>query len=103
MPASMMDPKFLTEARRMGALEGAAFDAALAARDRIERGERLSRVALGRDEADLQVLPASPEVRRDLAELESRLRDLTHFHDTVTHSLSWKVLQRLRGLVGRAW
>lgn len=103
MPASMMDPKFLTEARRMGALEGAAFDAALAARDRIERGERLSRVALGRDEADLQVLPASPEVRRNLAEIESRLRDLTHFHDTVTHSMSWKVLQRLRGLVGRAW
>ena len=103
MPPSMMDPKTLAEARRMGELEGAAFDAALAARDRLERSERLSRIALGRAEADLPVAASGAEPRRDLAELEARLRDLTHFHDTVTHSLSWKVLQRLRGFVGRAW
>ena len=57
----------------------------------------------GLDEADLPVAASGAEPRRDLAELEARLRDLTHFHDTVTHSLSWKVLQRLRGFVGRAW
>jgi hypothetical protein len=89
--------------RRMGELEGAAFDAALVARDRALRGERLSRVALGGDEADLAPVEAASGARRDLAELESRLRDLAQFHSAVTGSRSWKTLQRLRGLVGRAW
>jgi hypothetical protein len=98
----MVDLDLLRQVRRLGELEGAAFDAGLAARERAERGERLSRIALGGDEADLPV-PAAGPPRRDLAELESRLRELSHFHDAVTRSLSWKVLQRLRGLFGRAW
>ena len=98
----MNDPDSLALARRLGALEGAAFDAALAARERAERGERLSRIALGGDEADLPVAAGTPQ-RRDLAELESRLRDLSHFHDAVTRSQSWRMLQRLRGFFGRAW
>ena len=40
-------------ARRLGELEGAAFAAGLAARERTARAERLSRIALGGDEADL--------------------------------------------------
>ncbi len=103
MQSPMNDPDSLALARRLGALEGAAFDAALAARERAERGERLSRIALGGDEADLPVAAAGTPPRRDLAELESRLRDLSHFHDAVTRSQSWRMLQRFRGLFGRAW
>lgn len=103
MPASMIDPEFLAQARRMGELEGAAFDAALAARDRAERSERLSRIALAGDEADLPPGGPGDVSRRDLAEIESRLRDLSHFHDAVIRSQSWKMLQRLRGFFGRAW
>ncbi|MEO8198396.1 MAG: hypothetical protein ABI689_16915 [Thermoanaerobaculia bacterium] len=99
----MNDAESLALARRLGELEGAAFDAALAARERAERGERLSRIALGGDEADLPVAVAGMSSRRELAELESRLRDLSHFHDAVSRSQSWKMLQRLRGFFGRAW
>lgn len=99
----MSDADSLALARRLGELEGAAFDAALAARERAERGERLSRIALGGDEADLPVVGAGTSPRGELAELESRLRDLSHFHDAVSRSQSWKMLQRLRGLFGRAW
>ena len=59
----------------------------------VGSGERLSHVAA--------LVAAQPGPVAVI--VSARLRDLTHFHDTVTHSLSWKVLQRLRGFVGRAW
>lgn len=90
-------------ARRMGELEGAAFDAALAARERAERSDRLSRITLGSDDADLPVGEPSVPSRRDRAENETRLRELTLFHHAVVHSRSWQLLQRVRRLFGRAW
>lgn len=99
----MSESECLDRSRRLGELEGAAFVAALAARDRLARSERLSRVALGSDAADLPPAEVAPGSRRDLAELESRVADLANFHSAVTHSRSWKLLQRLRGLFGRAW
>jgi hypothetical protein len=99
----MSEAETLARWRRMGELEGAAFDAALVARDRAQRSERLSRVTLAEDAADLAPAEPAPGGRRDVAELESRLRELAQFHAAVTTSRSWKLLQRLRGLVGRAW
>lgn len=98
----MNDLEPLALARRMGELEGAAFDADLAARERAERSERLSRIALAADEADLPAVLGAG-LPRDSAELESRLRELSHFHDAVTRSRGWKLLQGVRGLFGRAW
>ncbi len=99
----MIESEPLALARRLGELEGAALAAGLASRERTERAERLSRIALGGDEADL-LAAGSRELRpREYAELESRFRELAQFHDAVTRSRSWKLLQRLRGLVGRAW
>ncbi len=89
--------------RRLGELEGAAFEAALAARERAERCERLSRITLARDEADLPVGAPSDLDRRGRSELESRLRELTHFHQAVVTSRSWHLLQQVRRLFGRAW
>lgn len=99
----MNDSANLALARRAGELEGAAFEAALAARERLERSERLSRIALAADEADLPAADARSRSRRDLPELESQLRELARFREAVLHSRSWKVMQRLLGLVGRAW
>ena len=95
------DPQAL--ARRLGELEGAASAAALAARERTARAERLSRSALGGDEADLAPAGSRPFRPREHAELESRFRELAQFHDAVVSSRGWRLLQRLRGLVGRAW
>jgi hypothetical protein len=89
-------------ARRMGELEGAAFEGALAARERAERSDRLSRITLAGDEADLPIAQGSHS-GRDRAEMESRLRDLSHFHTAVVSSRSWQLLQKMRGLFGRAW
>ena len=103
MPTFMNESEPLALARRLGELEGAAFAAALTASERTGRAERLSRIALGGDEADLRAADARALRPRDLAELESRFRELAEFHDAVTNSRSWKLLQRVRGLVGRAW
>ena len=62
----------------------------------IEIASRRARAAA--EAADARVAP-----RRDLAETESRLRELAQFHQAVMGSRSWKLLQRLRGLFGRAW
>ncbi len=88
----------------MGELEGAAFEAALAARERLERSDRLSRIALAADEADLAGgADARSGSRRDLPELESQLAELVRFREAVLHSRSWKLMQRLLRLVGRGW
>lgn len=99
----MSETETLAPDRRLGELEGASFEATLAARERAERSERLSRIALARDEADLPADVPSAFSRRDRPELESRLRELTHFHDAVVRSRSWHLLQQVRRLFGRAW
>lgn len=99
----MNETDSLALARRMGELEGAAFDAALAARERAERLERLSRITLAGDEADLPAGGERAHSRRDRTEVESRLRELTLFHVAVVNSRSWQLLQKMRALFGRAW
>ena len=99
----MSDFGTLDLARRAGELEGAAFEAALAARERLERSDRLSRIALTSDEADLPAADARSGSRRDLPELESQLAELVRFREAVLHSRSWKLMQRLLRLVGRGW
>ena len=103
MPTFMNESQPVALARRLGELEGAAYAAGLAARERTARAERLSRIALGGDEADLAAAGSRALRPREIVELESRLRELAQFHDAVLTSRSWKLLQRLRGLVGRAW
>jgi hypothetical protein len=93
----------LVAARRIGELEGAAFDVALGVRERAERSQRLSRIALAVDEADLMADDGRATAQRNSPELESRLRDLVHFHDAVVNSSSCRILQRIRGIFGRRW
>lgn len=99
----MNETDSLAFARRMGELEGAAFEAALSARERAERCERLSRITLGGDEADLPAGRRRALSWRDRTEIESRLRELAHFHDALLRSRSWKLLQKMRRVFGRAW
>lgn len=103
MQRFMSETESLALDRRLGELEGAAFEATLAARERAERSERLSRIVLGGDESDLPPAPKSALSWRYPPELESRLRELAYFHHTVVNSRSWKLLQRIRSLFGRAW
>lgn len=103
MPPFMSESETTGQARRVGELEGSAFAAALLSRERAERLDRLSRIALRAEEADLPAVAAADPPRREHAETESRLRELSQFHDAVTNSRSWKWMQRVRGLVGRAW
>ena len=81
MPIFMNESEPVALARRLGELEGAAYAAGLAACERTARAERLSRIALGGDEADLAAAGSRALRPREVVELESRLRELAQFHD----------------------
>ncbi len=103
MQRSMDETETSKLARRTGELEGAAFEAALAARERAERTARLGRITLAGAEADLPTAGERALSGRDRTAIESRLRELTLFHHAVVNSRSWRFLQQARRLFGRAW
>jgi hypothetical protein len=93
----------LAEARLLGRLEAESFDTALRERERCEREERLTRLAAG-DESAFE--PAS-DLFGDGAgttwRLQQDVQRLTAFHQAVTRSKAWRLIQVARRLVGRAW
>lgn len=88
-------------ARRLGRQEASAFDTALIARERQEREDRLTRIALIGDE------PVEPVWRVSSSDhalrLERQVEQLQAFHQAVLTSRGWRMLQTARRLVGRAW
>ena len=80
LSSTVQDPE-LEEARRMGRAEGEAFESLLREAERSARKE----------------LVVSPP------DLPGDLRQLAEFHHAVINSRSWRVLQAVRGIFGRAW
>ena len=108
----MTDRHRLASERHQGYEQGEAFDRRLREREVADRAERLSRLVSGADEPGLDVADATDiadgyaELRRpDLAvhDLESEVERLRAFHYAVQNSRAWRLTQRLRGVVGRAW
>jgi hypothetical protein len=91
-------------ARRLGELEGEAFDRALARREERERQERLSALVLGGDSPLLDAVAMSPSSKpRALEEAERRIEELAAFQRALFASKGWRAMQALRRLAGRSW
>ncbi len=93
----------LTTERQLGSEQGEAFDRRLRERERAGREERLGHLLLGHDEPYCE--PAAGPERAPLGvdELRREVDRLRAFHDAVQRSRAWRLTQRLRGAVGRAW
>jgi hypothetical protein len=104
--ASMTDRNRLASERHLGYEQGEAFDHRLREREAADRAERLSRFVSGADEPGLDMAGA-PTGHRRLAlgvhDLESEVERLLGFYHAVQNSRAWRLTQRLRGVVGRAW
>jgi hypothetical protein len=94
----------LVQARRLGLLEGEAWDCRYREAERRDRESRLALTALRADAAGHG--PASVGTAAstaDIARLRAQVEALSAFHTAVVRSRSWRLLQGLRRLVGRAW
>jgi hypothetical protein len=92
--------------RQLGADEAEAFDRRLRECERIEREERLSRIAWGADRIDTEddaavLLGGQPSLSE--LQMERDLKRLTTYYNAVENSRVWRLTQRLRRLAGRAW
>ncbi|HVR10822.1 MAG TPA: hypothetical protein VMW75_22460 [Thermoanaerobaculia bacterium] len=88
--------------RQLGREQGEAFDRRLRERELAGREERLSRLVVGLDEppCETELGPGRPLGVHDLQREVERLRA---FYDAVQRSRAWRLTQRLRGFLGRAW
>jgi hypothetical protein len=119
--ASMTDRHRLASERHLGYEQGEVFDRRLREREAAGRAERLSRLVTGADAPGLD-LAAGPvrdaDDARDARDegnagsyrpalgtrnLESEVERLRAFYHAVQNSRAWRLTQRLRGVVGRAW
>jgi hypothetical protein len=93
----------VTTERQLGREQGEAFDRQLRERELAGREERLSHLLFGHDEPHCE--PAAGPDRPSLGvdELRREVDHLRAFHDAVQRSRAWRLTQRLRGAVGRAW
>jgi hypothetical protein len=100
------DGHLLATERQLGFEQGEAFDRRLRERELAGRAECLSRLLSGVDEAGLDLVepaaaplrtpPGDPDVQREVERLRA-------FYHAVQNSRAWRLTQRLRGTVGRAW
>jgi hypothetical protein len=98
-----IDGQQLAIERQLGFEQGVDFDRRLRERELAGREERLSRILWGADEPDLgpvtgpaSLSPAEPALQREIERLRA-------FYHAVQNSRAWRLAQRLRGMVGRAW
>jgi hypothetical protein len=88
--------------RRLGFREGEAFDRRLLEREMAEREERLSRMVWGVDQVQpLGAAQSWPAL--GTLQLQDEVTRLRGYYDAVQNSRAWRLTQRLRRLVGRAW
>jgi hypothetical protein len=94
-------------ARQLGTDEGEAFDRRLREVERAERLDRLSRMATaieaGDADGDLAADPAAYQPSLGTLDLQRQLERLSAYYHAVESSRAWRLTQRLRRLVGRAW
>ncbi|MBV8202674.1 MAG: hypothetical protein JOZ15_18820 [Acidobacteria bacterium] len=100
------DGQRLASERQLGFEQGEAFDRRLRERELAGREERLSRLLCGTDDPGIEILAgdAGP-ARAPLGEpdVEREIERLRAFYHAVQNSRAWRLTQRLRGVVGRAW
>jgi hypothetical protein len=104
--ASMTDRHRLASERHLGYEQGEAFDRRLREREAADRAERLSRFVSGADEPGLDMAGGPAGYRRPplgVHDLEGEVERLLAFYHAVQNSRAWRLTQRLRGVVGRAW
>ena len=117
----MTDRHRLASERQLGYEQGEAFDRRLRESELADRAERLSRLVFGADDLELTFGgsagiadgagiaggPAGPAGHHRPAfgapGLESEVERLRSFYHAVQNSRAWRLTQRLRGVVGRAW
>lgn len=99
---SDLDPQRLEIERRLGFRDGEACDRRLWQREMEACEERLSRMVWGVDEEQplVAAAPSEPLGSLQLQDEVTRLRD---YYNAVQSSWAWRLTQRLRRLVGRAW
>jgi hypothetical protein len=93
----------LTSERQLGFEQGDAFDRRLRERELAGREERLTRLLCGGDELRLEPDGVAGRPPLGAQELQSEVERLRAFYDAVQNSRAWRLAQRLRGLMGRAW
>jgi hypothetical protein len=99
---SDLDPQRLEIERRLGFRDGEAFERRLRQREAEAREERLSRMVWGVDDAQpLAAAPVWPEL--GTLRLQDEATRLRNYYNAVQNSRAWRLTQRLRRLVGRAW
>ena len=93
----------LTTERQLGSEQGEAFDRRLRERELAGREERVSRRLLGLAEppCELESGPLQPQLGSH--DLQSEVERLRAYYHAVQRSRAWRLTQRLRGVVGRAW
>jgi len=104
--ASMTDRHRLASERHLGYEQGEAFDRRLREREAADRAERLSRFVSGADEPGLDMAGGPAGYHRPalgVHDLEGEVERLLAFYHAVQNSRAWRLTQRLRGVVGRAW
>ncbi len=108
--ASMTDRHRLASERHLGYEQGEAFDRRLCEREAADRAERLSRFVSGADEPGIDIGDgpggSAGYLRRPalgVHDLEGEVERLLAFYHAVQNSRAWRLTQRLRGVVGRAW
>jgi hypothetical protein len=105
----MTDRYRLASERQLGYEQGEALDRRLRESELADRAERLSRFVFGADDLDLDSagLPGGPAGHPHPSlgadGLESEVERLRAFYHAVQNSRAWRLTQRLRGVVGRAW
>lgn len=91
------------DSRTLGRMEAERFEAALRAQESREREDRLSRLAWGSDDVGHILAAGGGESSAVVRRLQQDVERLAGFHHAVLHSKAWRVIQRLRRVVGRAW
>jgi hypothetical protein len=92
--------------RQLGFDQGEAFDRRLRERELAGREERLSRLLCGVDDTGLDLLEtaaAPPRTPLGDQEAQREVERLRAFYHAVQNSRAWRLTQRLRRVVGRAW
>jgi|ERR1700674_868857 len=93
----------LASERQLGYEQGEEFDRRLRERELADGAERLSRFVLGADEPGLDVVSGRRRPAIGTYDLESEVERLLAYYHAVQNSRAWRLTQRLRRVVGRAW
>ena len=92
--------------RQLGFEQGEAFDRRLREQELAEREERLDGSDWALDDWDAPDLEPGLLVGRPplaLLQLQDENKHLRFFYHAVQNSRAWRLTQRLRAMVGRAW